>query len=130
MRSRAKTRPTGTPETPLCEVDFFDKKKVDRLIKKSRPAEELYSLSELFAILGDTTRLKIVLALIETELCVCDMAGFLGITKSAVSHHLRLMRNLRLVRFRREGKMIYYTLDDHHIESLLKQAAEHVVEQR
>ncbi|KAB2878422.1 helix-turn-helix transcriptional regulator [bacterium] len=114
----------------VCEVDFFDAKKIKVLRKKMRPDSELYQLSEVFSILGDTTRLKVVLALIETELCVCDIANFLGITKSAVSHHLRLMRNLRLVRFRRDGKMTYYSLDDHHIENLLKQATDHIEERK
>lgn len=113
-----------------CEVDFFDAKKIKKVRKKMRPDSELYELSEVFSILGDTTRLKVVLALIETELCVCDIANFLGITKSAVSHHLRLMRNLRLVRFRRDGKMTYYSLDDHHIENLLNQATEHIEERK
>lgn len=111
-------------------IDFFDIKKIRKLKKKIRPESELHELSDVFSILSDTTRLKIVLALIETELCVCDIAGFLGITKSAVSHHLRLMRNLRLVRFRRDGKMTYYSLDDHHIVSLLTQATNHIEEHR
>ena len=113
-----------------CAIDFFDIKKIRMLKKKIRPESELHELSDVFSILSDTTRLKIVLALIETELCVCDIAGFLGITKSAVSHHLRLMRNLRLVRFRRDGKMTYYSLDDHHIENLLTQATNHIEELR
>lgn len=114
----------------ICEIDFFDTKKIKMLRKKMRTSSELYELSEVFSILSDTTRLKVVLALIETELCVCDIANYLGITKSAVSHHLRLMRNLRLVRFRRAGKMTYYSLDDHHIENLLKQASEHIQEKK
>lgn len=112
------------------DIEYFDEKKIKMLRKKMRPNNELYELSEVFSILSDTTRLKVVLALIETELCVCDIANYLGITKSAVSHHLRLMRNLRLVRFRRAGKMTYYSLDDHHIEMLLRQATEHIVEKK
>jgi ArsR family transcriptional regulator len=132
LRKRAsrQTRSKNIESVSSCDIDFFDAKKITQLIKKMRPQSELYELSELFAILGDTTRLKIVLALIETELCVCDMAGFLRITKSAVSHHLRLLRNLRLVKFRRSGKMVYYSLDDHHIKGLLTQAAEHIGEQQ
>lgn len=114
----------------VSDINFFDAKKIKMLRKKTRPESELNELSDVFSILSDTTRLKIVLALIETELCVCDIAGFLGMTKSAVSHHLRLMRNLRLVRFRRDGKMTYYSLDDHHIENLLKQATNHIEELR
>lgn len=128
---RLQTRRAASDETPdVCDIDFFDVKKIRALQKRMKPDADVYSLSEVFGVLSDVTRLKIVLALADAELCVCDMANFLGITKSAVSHHLRLMRNLRLVKFRREGKMTYYTLDDHHITSLLKQATEHIEEDK
>ncbi len=128
---RLQARRSVSDEAPdVCDIDFFDVKKIRALQKRMKPDEDVYSLSEVFGVLSDVTRLKIVLALADAELCVCDMANFLGITKSAVSHHLRLMRNLRLVKFRREGKMTYYTLDDHHITSLLKQATEHIEEDK
>jgi DNA-binding transcriptional ArsR family regulator len=134
MRTQQKNNTRSDFEQPepmdICAIDFFDAKKIKMLHKKMRSNSELYKLSEVFSILSDTTRLKVVLALIETELCVCDIANYLGITKSAVSHHLRLMRNLRLVRFRREGKMTYYSLDDRHIENLLKQATDHIEERK
>lgn len=129
LKSPARNaREVGSPDT--CEVDYFDARKIRALRKKMRPDEDIYSLSEVFGVLNDVTRLKIVLALAETELCVCDVASFLGITKSAVSHHLRLMRTLRLVKFRREGKMTYYTLDDDHITTLLRQATDHIEEEK
>jgi DNA-binding transcriptional ArsR family regulator len=133
MKSHLKInlRTESDDERPdVCDVDFFDVKKIKALRKRMKPDGDVYSLSEVFGVLSDVTRLKIVLAMAETELCVCDLANFLGITKSAVSHHLRLMRNLRLVKFRRDGKMTYYTLDDHHITNLLKQATEHIEEDK
>jgi ArsR family transcriptional regulator, lead/cadmium/zinc/bismuth-responsive transcriptional repressor len=85
-------------------------------------------LSEIFKILGDPTRLKIVVALTKEELCVCDIAALLSITESAISHQLRQLKNLRLVKFRRKGKMVYYTLDDEHIDDLIRVAVRHVSE--
>ncbi len=117
-------------EIEFCKIDFFDVKKIRALQKRTKSAGELYELSEVFGILSDGTRLKIVLALTETELCGCDLANYLGITKAAVSHHLRLLRNLRLVKFRRAGKRTFYMLDDHHITGLLKQATEHIEEKK
>jgi ArsR family transcriptional regulator len=130
LKSAPRVHEEREDRVDACDVDFFDVKKIKWLRKRMRPEQELYELAEVFGILSDTTRLKIVLALTEAELCVCDLANFLGITKSAVSHHLRLLRALRLVKFRREGKMTYYALDDAHITTLLRQATEHVQEDR
>lgn len=85
-------------------------------------------LAETFRVLGDVTRVRILDALATGELCVCDLASLLGLTESAVSHQLRLLRGLRLVRSRRDGRMVFYTLDDQHIVSLFAQALEHVAE--
>ncbi len=86
------------------------------------------TLAETFKILGDQTRLKIVLALSKQELCVLDIAAVLGITGSAISHQLRLLKTLRIVRQRKEGKMAFYFLNDEHIEDLIRVAARHSVE--
>ncbi|MDA2916315.1 metalloregulator ArsR/SmtB family transcription factor [Nitrospinae bacterium AH_259_B05_G02_I21] len=83
-------------------------------------------LAEIFRALGDPTRVRILHALAASELCVCDLAAILGMSQSAVSHQLRLLRSLRLVRHRREGRMVYYALDDDHIEKLLAQGLDHV----
>ncbi|MEE9305381.1 MAG: metalloregulator ArsR/SmtB family transcription factor [bacterium] len=83
-------------------------------------------LAEIFRALGDPTRVRILHALAASELCVCDLAAILGMSQSAVSHQLRLLRSLRLVRYRREGRMVYYALDDDHIEKLLAQGLDHV----
>lgn len=83
-------------------------------------------LSEVFKVLGDPTRIKIIFALSECDLCVCDIAETIGMTQSAVSHQLRLMRNMKLVKYRKEGKSAYYSLDDDHILQLFNQGMEHV----
>src|SRR6266568_3088361 len=87
------------------------------------------ALAETFKVLGDTTRVRILDALSRAELCVCDIARLLGLTESAVSHQLRLLRGMRLVRARRAGRMVFYTLDDQHIVGLFSQGLEHVQEQ-
>jgi ArsR family transcriptional regulator len=86
------------------------------------------ALAETFKVLGDTTRVRIIDALSTTELCVQDLAHLLGVTESAVSHQLRLLRSMRLVRTRRDGRQIFYTLDDDHIVRLFEQGLEHVEE--
>src|SRR4051794_26296704 len=86
------------------------------------------ALAETFRALGDPTRVRILDALADGELCVCDIAGLVGISESAASHQLRLLRGLRLVRPRRAGRLVYYAIDDHHILELLSQARTHVEE--
>ena len=111
-----------------CDVTFVHKKSVEAA-RKSIPAEGmLLGLSETFKVLGDVTRLKISLALSRQELCVCDIAALLSVSESAVSHQLRLMKTMRLVRYRKEGKMTYYTLDDEHIDDLIRVGVRHVSE--
>jgi ArsR family transcriptional regulator len=90
--------------------------------------ETIVSLTETFQVLSDQTRLRIVLALIKQELCVLDIAAVLGISESAVSHQLRLLKTLRLVKQRKDGKMVFYSLDDGHIEDLIQVALHHTSE--
>lgn len=101
-------------------------------VKKNQPAlldaEMAVELAETFKVLGDVTRVRILDALAQQELCVNDLAALVGLSESAVSHQLRLLRNMRLVRSRRAGRMIFYTLDDQHITSLFQQASRHVAE--
>jgi DNA-binding transcriptional ArsR family regulator len=119
-------RDSGSGET--CAVTFIHKKNVDAA-RRSIPREPmLLGLSETFKVLGDSTRLKICLALSHQELCVCDLAALLSVSESAISHQLRLMKTMRLVRHRKEGKMSYYTLDDEHIEDLIRVGVRHVSE--
>ncbi len=91
---------------------------------------EVAGLSELFKVLGDETRTKILYLLAQQELCVCDMAELLDMSLPAVSHHLRLLKAMRLVKYRRDGKQVYYSLDDDHIVNLIRQAQEHFAEER
>ena len=90
--------------------------------------DDLYDLAELFKIFGDSTRVKILYALLEGELCVCDIADLLGLTQSAISHQLRVLKQSQLVKFRREGKTVFYSLVDGHVRTILGQGMEHVAE--
>ncbi len=85
-------------------------------------------LAEIFSVLADPTRLKICIFLAQEELCVCDLAAMLNISESAISHQLRLLRSLRLVKYRRDGKMAFYALDDAHVSALIKQGMDHAEE--
>ncbi len=101
---------------------------VKRVLAKQPAEEELYDLAELFKVFGDSTRIRILHALIETELCVGDMAQILNLTQSAVSHQLKILKDAKLVKFRREGKIIFYSLDDEHVRTILSMGVEHVEE--
>lgn len=93
------------------------------------PAEErLYDLAELYKTFGDTTRIKILYALMDSELCVCDIAALVGTSQSAISHQLKILKQARLVRFRREGKSVLYALDDDHVHTILAVGMNHISE--
>jgi ArsR family transcriptional regulator len=104
----------------------------DELIARildSQPNDEyLYDLAELFKVFGDSTRIKILYALFDAELCVNDIAQLLNLSQSSVSHQLRILKDAKLVRFRREGKIIFYALDDEHVRTMLSMGMEHVEE--
>ena len=98
-------------------------------VNQNMPDEEvLYDLAELFKIFGDSTRIKILYVLFESEMCVCDIAQLLGMTQSAISHQLRSLKQSRLVKARREGKTVFYSLADGHVRTILDQGMEHVAE--
>lgn len=98
-------------------------------VKDQLPAEETrYDLAELFKVFGDTTRIKIICALFESEMCVCDLSCLLNMTQSAISHQLRVLKSARLVKFRREGKVVYYSLDDEHIKHIYDAGLNHISE--
>jgi len=90
--------------------------------------EHLYDLAELFKVFGDTTRIKILYALFASEMCVCDIAALINMTQSAVSHQLRVLKQARLVKYRKEGKVVYYSLDDDHIKQIFDQGYMHITE--
>jgi ArsR family transcriptional regulator, lead/cadmium/zinc/bismuth-responsive transcriptional repressor len=112
-----------------CEVFVADAARVGRVRAALIGSRQVAGLSETFRALGDPTRVRILDALSHDELCVCDLATLLGLTESAVSHQLRFLRALRLVRARREGRMMFYALDDHHIVTLFQQGLRHVNEE-
>ena len=91
--------------------------------------EELYDLAELFKVFGDTTRIRILYGLFESEMCVCDIAEMLSLTPSAISHQLKLLKQFKLVKSRRDGKTIYYSLSDDHVRSIIDMGREHIEEQ-
>ena len=109
-----------------CEVTCIDSKRVASVRKKIEPEHKIQLLSDTFKVLGDPTRVKIIFALSQDELCVYDIALLLGTTKSTVSHQLRVLRNMRLVKHRKDGKMVYYSLDDEHIKNLFDEGLRHV----
>lgn len=112
-----------------CATKFVHEDRVKTARKSLYDETTTAGLSETFKVLSDPTRLKIVFALTKAELCVCDIAALLSMTDSAISHQLRLLKNLRLVKHRRDGKMAYYSLDDDHIETLIRIAVKHVSEE-
>lgn len=113
-------------ETCSCNVIHED---VIYKVKGKMPKEEiLYDLAEFFKVFGDSTRIKIMCALFEEEMCVCDIASLLNMTQSAVSHQLRVLKQSRLVKYRKEGKVVYYSLDDEHIKDIFKEGLEHINE--
>lgn len=101
---------------PACIENFIDE-------------DNLYRLADLFKVFGDPTRIRILNVLSTQKLCVCDIAQTLGMTQSAISHQLRILKQIRLVKFRREGKVIYYSLADSHVHTILRQGLEHVMEE-
>ncbi|MDD4730206.1 MAG: metalloregulator ArsR/SmtB family transcription factor [Dysgonamonadaceae bacterium] len=109
-----------------CEVVCIHPDKVARIKGNSLNTEEILELAEIFKALGDGTRIKLLHALAQEEMCVCDLAEVVAMSQSLVSHQLRVLRNLRLVKYRREGKMVYYSLDDEHIVALFTQGLEHI----
>lgn len=114
--------------TDVCEVPIIHVEKVRLLKQRLLPNAVANDLAELFKVMGEPTRAKIIHHLAQEELCVCDLAAILGMSVSAVSHHLRILRNLRLVKFRRDGRMVYYSLDDAHVIHIFAEGLRHVEE--
>ncbi|MDP4177900.1 MAG: metalloregulator ArsR/SmtB family transcription factor, partial [Bacillota bacterium] len=102
-------------ENCSCQIIHED---VVNKVKEHIPQDEiLYDLADLFKVLGDSTRIKILCALLQAEMCVCDISSLLGMTQSAISHQLRVLKQARLVKYRKDGKSVYYSLDDEHVKS-------------
>lgn len=112
----------------VCETNIVDPEKVKRIKEELPDLKVVNDLAATFKALGDPTRLKIILALAHEELCVCDLATVINISISAISHQLRILKGLKILTFRKVGKMVYYALDDKHIENLVNEAMTHVLE--
>lgn len=112
----------------ICEINIIHEDKVNNA-KDTMPKDDLiYDLAELFKVFADSTRMKIIYALMEGELCVCDIAAIVGTTQSAISHQLRILKQAKLVKYKKEGKVVYYSLDDEHISEIVKKGREHIEE--
>lgn len=115
-------------EVEQCEAVHVHQELVKQ-VNETMPDEEiLYDLAELFKIFGDSTRIRILYALFESEMCVCDIAQLLGMTQSAISHQLRCLKQSKLVKYRREGKTVFYSLADAHVRTIFDQGMEHIME--
>ncbi len=125
MNETTQSRSRERQKVPGCETFQLDPAKIRRLAPAVKQTE---GVAEIFAVLADASRAKIIFALSREELCVCDLAGLLGLRVSTVSQHLRLLRTARLVRHRKDGRMVYYRLTDSHILALLEVAMEHARE--
>lgn len=112
----------------ICDQTCIHEEVVQKVSGHMPPEEELYDLAEFFKVFGDSTRIKILYVLFEAEMCVCDIADVLNMTQSAISHQLRILKQMQLVKFRREGKTIFYSLSDGHIQTIINQGMEHIKE--
>ncbi len=115
-------------ESPGCEFMHVHEDIVARVNSRMPPEETLLDLAELFKIFGDSTRIKILYLLFEAEMCVCDIAQLLGMTQSAISHQLQVLKKSKLVKYRREGKTVFYSLADGHVRTIIGQGMEHIAE--
>jgi ArsR family transcriptional regulator, lead/cadmium/zinc/bismuth-responsive transcriptional repressor len=120
----------GTNTNDLCMVRTVHIDRIKQAGRESIPESDLLRLASIFKVMGDPTRLRIITALQGGEMCVCDLAAYLNLTESAVSHQLRRLRELNLIKNRREGQILFYSLDDNHVGDLLKTGLEHVTESR
>ena len=117
-----------SPELDVCGYLHVHEDKVAEVQRQLPDEDTLLRLAELFKVFGDGTRIRILYVLFESEVCVCDIARLLGMTQSAVSHQLRILKQAHLIRSRRDGKTVFYTLADDHVATLLRQGTEHISE--
>ena len=115
-------------EVERCACVHVHEEALEEVLDEMPNDETLYDLAELFKVFGDSTRVKILYALFEAELCVCDISKLLGLTQSAVSHQLRVLKNSRLVKFRKDGKTVFYSLADDHVRKIIAQGMDHICE--
>ena len=113
----------------VCECSVIHEDVLQRVQQKMPDEEPVYEVSELFKVFGDSTRARIICALNIEEMCVCDLAALLNMTQSAISHQLRLLKVSRIVKSRKQGRVVYYSLDDSHIAQIFAMGFEHVMEE-
>ncbi len=119
---------TNDRELDCCETDEVHEELL-KIVRETLPAEEeLYDLAELFKVFGDSTRIRILFVLFEAEVCVCDLAAALNMTVSAVSHQLKILKQNKLIKSRREGRSVFYSLADDHVRTIVSQGMEHIEE--
>lgn len=128
MNNQNAKNPDASSHIETCDVPCTHLDVIKKVYDDMPAEEHLYDLAELFKVFGDTTRIKILYVLFEKEMCVCDLAEVLNMTQSAISHQLRVLKQNRLVNFRREGKNIIYSLADDHVRSIIDQGMEHIEE--
>ncbi len=116
------------PEVDQCDFICIHEGIVNKVLKAMPKEQELFDLAEFYKVFGDPTRVKILYVLSQSEMCVCDIANLLQMGQSAISHQLRVLKQMRLVKFKREGKTVFYSLADGHIETILAQGMEHINE--
>ena len=111
-----------------CDITFIHHDVINKVNKDLPDDEILYDLAEFYKVFADSTRIKILYVLLKSVMCVCDISELLNVSQSAVSHQLRMLKQMKLVKYRREGKAVFYSLSDHHIELILSQGLEHISE--
>ena len=117
-------------EDVFCDCEVIHAELVESVKKRMPDENELYDLADFFKVLGDSTRAKIIWALDESEMCVCDLAVLLNMTKSAISHQLSSLKQADLVKYRKEGKVVFYSLADNHIREIFEKGLEHIREDK
>jgi ArsR family transcriptional regulator len=115
-------------KTAVCDCDVIHAEIVEEVSRHMPDEEKLYDLADFFKMFGDSTRIKILWALDRNEMCVCDLAVLLNMTKSAISHQLKTLRQEKIVKYRRDGKIAFYSLQDEHVKNLLEIGLEHIEE--
>ena len=115
-------------DAPVCEYMHAHENTVKAVKQQMPPDEQLYDLAELYKIFGDSTRIKILYVLFESEMCVCDISTLLGLSQSAVSHQLKILRQADLIKPRRDGKQVFYSLADEHVKTIISNGMEHILE--
>jgi len=115
-------------EKDACDFMYVHDEIVQKVQQEMPEDEILYDLADLFKIFGDTTRIRILYVLLESEMCVCDIAALLGMTQSAISHQLKVLKQSKLIRYRRDGKTVFYSLADDHVRTIIDCGVDHIAE--